>query len=172
MGSKLPFLFFCFFFFFFSFFFFLMIRRPPRSTLFPYTTLFRSPPRGLEITGEGQLHLALVLPSELQRQQRSEEHTSELQSRLHLVCRLLLEKKNIARRHVADFAEKAFWMDNHSGCTQDDRLFFFLMIRRPPRSTLFPYTTLFRSLQRQQRRIIPTHASVPFGSERDRAASE
>src|SRR4030042_5804975 len=69
------------------FFFFLMIRRPPRSTLFPYTTLFRSlrarcgrnDPRG-----------------RLWRQRRlvrSEEHTSELQSRLHLVCRLLLEKK-------------------------------------------------------------------------------
>src|SRR2546429_6599606 len=66
-------------------FFFLMIRRPPRSTLFPYTTLFRSPlpsrcPATRPIPGTP------CSP-------RSEEHTSELQSRLHLVCRLLLEKK-------------------------------------------------------------------------------
>src|SRR2546422_7803912 len=95
------------------FFFFLMIRRPPRSTLFPYTTLFRSV-LGLaawRLRG-GRLYasrgllwaLMLMLPfpyiantagwltAELGRQ-RSEEHTSELQSRLHLVCRLLLEKK-------------------------------------------------------------------------------
>src|SRR5216683_5543229 len=76
---------FCFFFsFFFFFFFFLMIRRPPRSTLFPYTTLFRSPGRpGLRAGG----------PDSRQRPWRSEEHTSELQSRSDLVCRLLLEKK-------------------------------------------------------------------------------
>src|SRR2546422_9488120 len=81
------------------FFFFLMIRRPPRSTLFPYTTLFRSasipsclwtstcpaarPARRCSCTGS----------SGCTRRCRSEEHTSELQSRLHLVCRLLLEKK-------------------------------------------------------------------------------
>src|ERR1041385_9493278 len=68
------------------FFFFLMIRRPPRSTLFPYTTLFRSHNQTFCITGLGG-------NSNLQTP-RSEEHTSELQSRLHLVCRLLLEKKN------------------------------------------------------------------------------
>src|SRR2546429_4853295 len=76
-----------------------MIRRPPRSTLFPYTTLFRSPYRwrsplrcrprqqfgGLR-TAVRRVHL-----------ERSEEHTSELQSRLHLVCRLLLEKKKTKR---------------------------------------------------------------------------
>src|SRR2546429_2347885 len=85
-----------------------MIRRPPRSTLFPYTTLFRSPgeppapvldvliPRALgggqevpDLGGEG------VPPA---GPQRSEEHTSELQSRLHLVCRLLLEKKKTELR--------------------------------------------------------------------------
>src|SRR2546429_6981165 len=68
------------------FFFFLMIRRPPRSTLFPYTTLFRSRTSRrpcCACTKRG--HGVLVY--------RSEEHTSELQSRLHLVCRLLLEKK-------------------------------------------------------------------------------
>src|SRR3989440_8058749 len=77
------------------FFFFLMIRRPPRSTLFPYTTLFRSP-FALGLTAQvGVLtHLvALVTPM------RSEEHTSELQSRSDLVCRLLLEKKKFAAHH-------------------------------------------------------------------------
>src|SRR6266496_5784697 len=67
------------------FFFFLMIRRPPRSTLFPYTTLFRShDPAGCPAARAG---------TPLRRTARSEEHTSELQSRRDLVCRLLLEKK-------------------------------------------------------------------------------
>src|SRR2546429_6611440 len=84
-------------------FFFLMIRRPPRSTLFPYTTLFRSrrqSPATLRTelastpffrrrTRDGRRRLVHVR----RRRTRSEEHTSELQSRLHLVCRLLLEKK-------------------------------------------------------------------------------
>src|SRR5438105_8531285 len=72
-------------------FFFLMIRRPPRSTLFPYTTLFRS--RVRLRAGNPQGLTALVwLPDSL-AERRSEEHTSELQSRVDLVCRLLLEKK-------------------------------------------------------------------------------
>src|SRR6202043_4271588 len=70
-----------------SFFFFLMIRRPPRSTLFPYTTLFRSQHRHLPVPAP------LVQVAHQGRLGRSEEHTSELQSRPHLVCRLLLEKK-------------------------------------------------------------------------------
>src|SRR5690348_17905234 len=91
------------------FLFFLMIRRPPRSTLFPYTTLFRSlrlhllataqlVDRGLDVllVGAGSLQraadIALVVEAG-QHEQRSEEHTSELQSPVHLVCRLLLEKK-------------------------------------------------------------------------------
>src|SRR5215204_7391432 len=69
----------------FCFFFFLMIRRPPRSTLFPYTTLFRS-------TGERDQRDPAGPPGR-QRFGRSEEHTSELQSHSDLVCRLLLEKK-------------------------------------------------------------------------------
>src|SRR5256885_10584538 len=75
------------------FFFFLMIRRPPRSTLFPYTTLFRSAERSLDghrlrgVRGED------VLQVEGGARVRSEEHTSELQSPCNLVCRLLLEKK-------------------------------------------------------------------------------
>src|SRR2546422_2569168 len=91
-----------------------MIRRPPRSTLFPYTTLFRSPENGTQAAGKGQpglfRNLNLIDAAQLifdrvldgddladrivnLVQCRSEEHTSELQSRLHLVCRLLLEKK-------------------------------------------------------------------------------
>src|SRR2546427_7628268 len=73
-----------------------MIRRPPRSTLFPYTTLFRSRPRdGLgEIRLDAQLPAALAVAPQASRG-RSEEHTSELQSQSNLVCRLLLEKKKI-----------------------------------------------------------------------------
>src|SRR3712207_7315398 len=63
-----------------------MIRRPPRSTLFPYTTLFRSPRRRACTCSSSQSRWA-------RRRTRSEEHTSELQSRQYLVCRLLLEKK-------------------------------------------------------------------------------
>src|SRR3989442_7652207 len=71
-----------------------MIRRPPRSTLFPYTTLFRSDPAGVGVVDHGARDLE---PGEGavrvdRRAERSEEHTSELQSRPHLVCRLLLEK--------------------------------------------------------------------------------
>src|SRR2546422_9568550 len=83
-------------------FFFLMIRRPPRSTLFPYTTLFRSVsqgdgPRRPRSAGAGDRDVhRLQRPGDgggAAGGRRSEEHTSELQSRLHLVCRLLLEKK-------------------------------------------------------------------------------
>src|SRR2546429_9828859 len=89
------------------FFFFLMIRRPPRSTLFPYTTLFRSP--ALEVPGLllGDDHVRRPVgpagqepAGQLPVPHRSEEHTSELQSRLHLVCRLLLEKKKKESRTI------------------------------------------------------------------------
>src|SRR2546422_4996422 len=74
-----------------------MIRRPPRSTLFPYTTLFRSPHQRRVAQPRGQPAGAVVLRyrkfANADKSERSEEHTSELQSRLHLVCRLLLEKK-------------------------------------------------------------------------------
>src|SRR6266581_8540214 len=79
----------------FYFFFFLMIRRPPRSTLFPYTTLFRSI-RTRAHAGRSRLAVdARVRGRALAHEapDRSEEHTSELQSPVHLVCRLLLEKK-------------------------------------------------------------------------------
>src|SRR2546422_5098764 len=70
-----------------------MIRRPPRSTLFPYTTLFRSLPEPQALRLHGPERSLSHREPEHPPQPRSEEHTSELQSRLHLVCRLLLEKK-------------------------------------------------------------------------------
>src|SRR2546427_5889593 len=84
-----------------------MIRRPPRSTLFPYTTLFRSHRRGRLCLGSRprraqalprSLHNLLPDPISCRRLARSEEHTSELQSQSNLVCRLLLEKKKIKNR--------------------------------------------------------------------------
>src|SRR5476649_2748665 len=95
---------------------------------------------------------------------RSEEHTSELQSHSDLVCRLLLEKKkkhvssnsssdnNTAVRVKSNTGARAAYGNTDAvpgrcadlGAASDGPLFFFLMIRRPPRSTLFPYTTLFR----------------------------
>src|SRR2546422_1871502 len=91
----------------FLFFFFLMIRRPPRSTLFPYTTLFRSWKKHVSgfqdvfAWSEHDMYVAAGERAERVRVHfvtRSEEHTSELQSRLHLVCRLLLEKKKKKNR--------------------------------------------------------------------------
>src|SRR3989442_12738096 len=85
-----------------SLFFFLMIRRPPRSTLFPYTTLFRSHRRSWGRSGPAaEATRAPLLHRRTRRERcvaRSEEHTSELQSRPHLVCRLLLEKKKKKQR--------------------------------------------------------------------------
>src|SRR5438105_9652274 len=90
-----------------------MIRRPPRSTLFPYTTLFRSQtpreilngPKDLVAfalaTGRNLGLLAAARPRVAQRAPRSEEHTSELQSRVDLVCRLLLEKKKTKNKNIA-----------------------------------------------------------------------
>src|SRR2546422_7179473 len=85
-----------------------MIRRPPRSTLFPYTTLFRSVKRSA--LRRGTLIIALISglwadvdgarAAEELVVYRSEEHTSELQSRLHLVCRLLLEKKTLQHHRI------------------------------------------------------------------------
>src|SRR2546430_11140704 len=85
--------------YYFLFFFFLMIRRPPRSTLFPYTTLFRSSKFIRKSHNVSVLMYHIVCPAKYRRVvfsatvDRSEEHTSELQSQSNLVCRLLLEKK-------------------------------------------------------------------------------
>src|SRR5258708_30197451 len=82
-----------------------MIRRPPRSTLFPYTTLFRSPPAGSSRAMSISARAATTSSNSMAaaasaRWRRSEEHTSELQSPDHLVCRLLLEKKKQTQEHV------------------------------------------------------------------------
>src|SRR2546422_5277119 len=95
-----------------------MIRRPPRSTLFPYTTLFRSEAReelGVDLEPEPLFPLRyaderIVVHGMVYRARhdgRSEEHTSELQSRLHLVCRLLLEKKKKKNNTIQDYKNRA-----------------------------------------------------------------
>src|SRR5438270_8494488 len=104
-----------------SFVFFFMIRRPPRSTLFPYTTLFRS-----RLHSEGNALMAVAVDrwfvpgvgfvkdvatmrgpgGALLQRTRSEEHTSELQSQSNLVCRLLLEKKKKIKKHTIHFSSK------------------------------------------------------------------
>src|SRR6266487_4914539 len=89
-------------------FFFLMIRRPPRSTLFPYTTLFRSPaaagpPRDRSASAGGARRGRRPRRG---RRDRSEEHTSELQSPVHLVCRLLLEKKKKKQTLLMSYKKK------------------------------------------------------------------
>src|SRR5260363_409405 len=135
-----------------------MIRRPPRSTLFPYTTLFRSPaPR----SGSRPSPAPGGPAATPRRWRRSEEHTSELQSPDQLVCRLLLEKKKENERSRMDTnmsqdktavepqrlnlgRSKAYLGLSELYLVMLLQIFFFLMIRRPPRSTLFPYTTLFR----------------------------
>src|SRR5271166_3851379 len=120
-----------------------MIRRPPRSTLFPYTTLFRSP-SGCIMSFLCRNRVVSITTLQLRR--RSEEHTSELQSRGHLVCRLLLEKKKCAvsrrARARARGCACAPGRGRRRGSARPRRpprarqAFFFLMIRRPPRSTL------------------------------------
>src|SRR3712207_7448206 len=91
-----------------------MIRRPPRSTLFPYTTLFRSTQGagklvrvaapGRRDAGDGADAVGQRVGDRHRVDARSEEHTSELQSRQYLVCRLLLEKKTIIDQHCTNFA--------------------------------------------------------------------
>src|SRR2546422_7488074 len=101
-----------------------MIRRPPRSTLFPYTTLFRSPHPRQPAPPRLPCHAAQVREERIERNDsralsrrdvgvRSEEHTSELQSRLHLVCRLLLEKKKKQQQMVLN--------PRHILCYESDR---------------------------------------------------
>src|SRR5471030_2902014 len=129
-------------FLFFFLFFFLMIRRPPRSTLFPYTTLFRSDSYFYFV------HSYYAQPEE-SAHTRSEEHTSELQSLRHLVCRLLLEKKkrrNYSRFSVSScISERLPFLATRRACFRTcGSQPFFVVIRRTTRSTLFPYTTLFR----------------------------
>src|SRR6266536_5523306 len=93
---------------FFLFFFFLMIRRPPRSTLFPYTTLFRSQAARFCSALSGLVVLAMAMGASGKKVLgwRSEEHTSELQSRVDLGCRLLLEKKKNEIIHIPPAKKK------------------------------------------------------------------
>src|SRR3989449_6241016 len=100
-----------------------MIRRPPRSTLFPYTTLFRShhPRVGMraqhgtqQVVGRADVGDPVA--------HRSEEHTSELQSRLHLVCRLLLEKKKKKHRHKNRLLNRRLREDTHL-CIYESELY-------------------------------------------------
>src|SRR5689334_24183382 len=99
-------------------FFFLLMRRPPRSTLFPYTTLFRSTMGGCRYsrTIEG-------LYAKYRRNGRSEEHTSELQSQFHLVCRLLLEKKKKLAARTKIHAKTLHQMFERKGNPTANNLF-------------------------------------------------
>src|SRR5687767_15209777 len=95
------------------YFFFLMLRRPPRSTLFPYTTLFRSP-NTLYSAGSSPRKAELAYPArcpESASRARSEEHTSELQSLAYLVCRLLLEKK---KESTGDIVHEVAYFDHQA----------------------------------------------------------
>src|SRR2546430_11640322 len=101
-----------------------MIRRPPRSTLFPYTTLFRSPAASAarplpSLDGNS---LGCGTPSRSTRRQRSEEHTSELQSQSNLVCRLLLEKKKKKKPvQVLSLDLESHHRDDREASDADDR---------------------------------------------------
>src|SRR5215204_4486107 len=125
---------------FFFFFFFLMIRRPPRSTLFPYTTLFR-PASGRDalacLPGVPQRRAAAAAGSDRKSTRLNSSHTV-----ISYAVFCLKKKKTIgwgSGSHRDGFRRRR---------PLELRCFFFLMIRRPPRSTLFPYTTLFRSAPR------------------------
>src|SRR2546430_8195768 len=105
----------------FFFFFFLMIRRPPRSTLFPYTTLFRSiaVPTRIRTTAVYRVEPSACFLIRM----RSEEHTSELQSQSNLVCRLLLEKKKIHTHdhHVHLYRPRPNWLSGPLDAFHDHR---------------------------------------------------
>src|SRR2546429_5787552 len=101
-----------------------MIRRPPRSTLFPYTTLFRSLLRDRFIPRLRAAEPATLVDENGEnldpvRVWRSEEHTSELQSRLHLVCRLLLEKKKRTGRHSTRQPDVSVYATSQRSCVRD-----------------------------------------------------
>src|SRR5437660_5300209 len=89
-----------------------MIRRPPRSTLFPYTTLFRSPRSNRYAKIWAIATPSLTIRKRI-RTRRSEEHTSELQSRGHLVCRLLLEKKKKKKHRTQNHSQGRNHMHDH-----------------------------------------------------------
>src|SRR5438876_8186826 len=101
-----------------------MIPRPPRSTLFPYTTLFRSESHSADASQGAPNPLTrrfspIVVPSRQLGENRSEEHTSELQSPVHLVCRLLLEKKKITIRASTDKFYSLFRTRSTQACDSE-----------------------------------------------------
>src|SRR5574343_617851 len=144
--------------------FFLMIRRPPRSTLFPYTTLFRSPRcAGAVLPGVRQGLPGRTAPAHRGDRKSTRLNSSHITTSYAVFC---LKKKTIIS-HKTGTGKSTFAKKDHTkrldvcyrcsmwscfsqccclGRISSLRFFFFLMIRRPPRSTLFPYTTLFRSL--------------------------
>src|SRR5215471_13001219 len=128
-----------------------MIRRPPRSTLFPYTTLFRSGSRARRHASGRRRRGVARSPQRKPDRKSTRLNSSHVENSYAVFC---LKKKNDERRVWGDstYAGQAAVL---SVCAPDVRdfihrrattpeFFFFLMIRRPPRSTLFPYTTLFR----------------------------
>src|SRR6266487_4310313 len=134
-------------------FFFLMIRRPPRSTLFPYTTLFRS-------TNTSTLHHRKYPPSqELACVSRSEEHTSELQSPVHLVCRLLLEKKKYTVIDSAYRIKQRFNIAILVGRTPERMIHH----ERPRISqTLMPYIFFFNDTATTEIYTLSLHDALPI----------
>src|SRR5471032_1673698 len=132
-----------------------MIRRPPRSTLFPYTTLFRSKALGVvpSVTlgaGAAALGGALTLDRKSTRLNSSDITISyavfclKKKKRRHGQGRELPEDDTRTRRHPGHALRIGAVQSDYLRAAEGDRSVFFLMIRRPPRSTLFPYTTLFR----------------------------
>src|SRR5471030_785137 len=134
-------------FFLFFFFFFLMIRRPPRSTLFPYTTLFRSWTTAMPAAGPRPTRRR---PSVTADRKSTRLNSSHLGISYAVFCLKKKKKINNSRlprpmRIIASMALIPVWSCSLTDFWSTIPFFFFLMIRRPPRSTLFPYTTLFRS---------------------------
>src|SRR6266496_2488851 len=126
-----------------SSFFFLMIRRPPRSTLFPYTTLFRSAARDPR-RGCGPSDWRSSRPGD---RKSTRLNSSHVETSYAVFC---LKKKKIINSSIHHFINLSIHQVKNSSIHQfiNSSFLFFLMIRRPPRSTLFPYTTLFRTPSR------------------------
>src|SRR6266566_1941410 len=137
------------FLFFFFFFFFLMIRRPPRSTLFPYTTLFRSrrghalARRAGRLRGDlaRRVHGAARGASRLRDRKSTRLNSSHLVISYAVFCLKKTTSAPSSHRH----SQTSFWPTVTATASCPFNCYFLLLIRRPPRSTLFPYTTLFRS---------------------------
>src|SRR6266849_2341736 len=153
-----------FFYLYFFFFFFLMIRRPPRSTLFPYTTLFRPRRRGPRRASRAERSRPRSRPAPRAARDRKSTRLNSshewisyagfcLKKKNDIGCLLLRSRHahngfenpgmraaaaQVAGQSLLHLLERRLGILSH-------HIFFFLMIRRPPRSTLFPYTTLFRS---------------------------